>query len=78
MKLNTQQLTVLELVGSKPGETITDLAITMGVQHYVITRATQKLEDRGLVIRHGDGRTTRVYTTRAGTELLAGLGSGRG
>jgi DNA-binding MarR family transcriptional regulator len=59
----------------RPGKTIDFLARVLAISHPATVRLVDRLEDGGLVERHGgrDGRSRALVLTRAGQKAASGL-----
>ena len=68
--LSLAQFDVLSALGASEGITQLDLAKQLLVTQGNITQHLDKLEQRGLLIRHQEGRTKCLMLTERGKELL--------
>lgn len=69
--LSPTQGFILLTLRKAPGISIGDLGLVLSLGQSTITKAVEKMEQRGLVIRETYGRLTRVFITGKGEEREA-------
>lgn len=72
--LSLAQFDVLSTLGVSEGITQSDLAKQLIVTQGNITQLLDKLEQRGLLIRHQEGKTNCLMLTEQGRQLLDTVG----
>ena len=73
VSLSPSHAYLLMLVAEKPGIQPTSLSEHLQLQPSTITRLIEKLEGKKLLIRTYEGKTTNVYPTPKGKDLLPRL-----
>ncbi|WP_334177162.1 MarR family transcriptional regulator [Pseudoxanthobacter sp.] len=74
--LHAGQETVLKVLAESDGQTMSQLATTLGVQPPTVTKMISRLSAQGFVVRQAsetDGRLARVFLTPFGREKLDDL-----
>ncbi|GAA1449028.1 MarR family winged helix-turn-helix transcriptional regulator [Leifsonia poae] len=72
--LATSQVEFLRYFRDHPGSRVADVAFNFAAGIGAISKGVDRLEARGLVVRHpnpADGRSSLVSLTRAGSEVVA-------
>jgi len=76
--LHPGQEFVLKSLSEDDGQTMSRLALALGVQPPTVTKMVTRLAANGRVVRQSseaDGRLSRVFLTEAGRELIAEIDS---
>ncbi|MBO0347018.1 MarR family winged helix-turn-helix transcriptional regulator [Roseibium limicola] len=74
--LHPGQELVLKVLAENDGQTMSQLALTLGVQPPTVTKMVTRLSAQGYLRRQvsdSDGRLARVYLTDEGRELVTGV-----
>lgn len=74
--LHAGQETVLKVLADEDGQTMSQLAATLGVQPPTVTKMISRLSAQGFVLRQAsqtDGRLARVFLTEFGRERIGDL-----
>ncbi len=74
--LHAGQETVMRALGDQDGQTMSELALTLGVQPPTVTKMVSRLAAQDLLLRKveaEDGRRARVYLTDEGRRRAAGI-----
>ncbi len=74
--LHAGQEAVMKMLSEEDGQTMTQLAVGLGVQPPTVTKMVTRLSGQGLVRRaasEADGRLARVYLTEVGNDRIAAI-----
>jgi DNA-binding MarR family transcriptional regulator len=69
--LSRTEIHTVSEIAMKPGIGTTELAARQGVTKGAVSQILQRLEERGLIRRHADGRTVRLEVTAKGRRAHA-------